>query len=160
MSVTYDTTELLKLADDIDQASALARRAMYDIAMSGGFAIEGYAKNNAQQRHTRGTGTMANTIETFPKQISEGSVTVEVVVPAVSASGFPYPIAVDRGRGRVVAKKGKALAFMVGGQLVIRRSVGPYAGSHFWSDAVDSGERELPDIARDTIDMILNMLRG
>jgi hypothetical protein len=50
-----------------------------------------------------------------------------------------------RGRGRVVAKKGKALRFVIDGQIFFRRSVGPAKANNFPARAA---MKMAPEIAR------------
>ena len=160
MSFTFNVDDLYDFADDALRASAEMTQVAYDTAMSAGFFMEGHAKTNAQDRHKKGTGTMATTIETFPKSVGLGTATAEVVAPAVSGHGFPYPIVVDKGRGPIVAKKGKALAFKGDdGKIVRVRSVGAYPGSRFWSDALALTEQELDGFADDAGERLVAMLR-
>jgi hypothetical protein len=56
-----------------------------------------------------------------------------------------------KGRGRVVAKKGKALRFVIDGQVFFRRSVGPAKANNFPPRArtkmqgdIEAARRELP----------------
>ena len=161
MSITVDMSDFLDFADDCEKAAQAVPMVMQDAAMSLGFAVQGRAQNNAQARHTRGTGTMANTTTTNPKSVSATSASVEVVAPAVSAAGFPYPIVMDTGHDGIVPKTMKALAFPGrDGGMVFTKRVRPYPGSRWFSDAErdtkQSGDIEaVADMAADDLRALL-----
>ncbi len=135
----FDVSELIEFAGEVESAANAVPGLLQDAAQSLGEAGKGYAVLNAKRRHTKyATGTMANEVAVRPLSASYSAASVEVVSPTVSGQGFPYPIVADQGHGGIVAKKGKALAIPIGGDVIFRKSVKPYRGSRWFSDAAET----------------------
>ncbi len=63
---------------------------------------------------------------------------------AVSDDGFPYTRVTRFGRGPIVARRGKALAFKIGGKTIFRKRVRGYHPSRDWVyDAYTASKPEL-----------------
>jgi len=169
MSWTADMSDFFEFADDCEQAAAQAGRVFGDAAADLGDAIEGRAVINAKPH--RKSGSMEQETRATPKVISSTMAKVEVASSAVSAKGFPYPLVIDGGRkGFTIVAKGKALALPIaetkgkraGQTPMFRKTVTlkPYAGSKFFTRAVDDTRPEV-DVRMDmAIDELLNPLRG
>ena len=51
--------------------------------------------------------------------------------PNATRNGFPYPVAVEKGRRGFSARRGKFLRFEIGGRVIFARSVGPARAQPF-----------------------------
>lgn len=159
MSMTVDFSDFLDFAADCDRDAEMVPQVMSEVATDIGFAIEGRAVVTAQQKHHK-TGTMANSIRSLPKAVTANAAVVEVSVSAVSSKGFPYPLVVDQGRGPIVMPKGRVMAFPgKDGKTVFARRVGPYAGSKFFTNAVDETKPEMTIFATEGSKRLLDLLR-
>lgn len=142
MAVKADVSDLLDFANDADRASVEAAGLMLDAAQTLGHAIEGRAKFNAARRHNkRSTGTMANSVAMVPKSVTATAAVVEIVAPAVSLQGFPYPIVMDQGRGPIVMPPGRYMRFEGDTGTVFLRRLPAYEGSRWFSDAETDTEK-------------------
>lgn len=135
MTMRFDASDLFDFAGDCSRVATSVPELLNDAAVSLGNAVQGRAQLNAQRRHTKGTGTMANTIATVPKTVSATAAIVEVIAPAVSGKGFPYPIVVDAGRNAIVMPKGRYMKFEGRDGPVFLKRLPAYSGSRFFSDA-------------------------
>lgn len=89
------------------------------------------AKANLAANGSVVTGKLYHSIK--PRTLNESNNRVDIAVGADQ----PYAKYVEKGRGPVIAKPGKTLAFRIGrgGPLIFRRSVGPAKGVHFLRNA-------------------------
>jgi hypothetical protein len=161
MTMRIDASDFMEFADDCERAAQRAPQVFADAAFEIGTLVQQKAQLNAMPH--RRTGSMENSIT--PAMVSAGPsmATAEVAVTAVSDRGFPYPIVIDGGHDGIRPKAGGVLAFPgKDGKTVFTRYVKPYAGSKFFTRAVDdtrnSGDVEAT--VNDAVDLLLNELRG
>lgn len=64
--------------------------------------------------------------------------------PHATRNGFPYPVAVERGRRGFSARRAKVLRFVVGGRTLFRRRVGPARARPFMRPSADLVRQVLP----------------
>ena len=74
---------------------------------------------------------------------------------ARSEDGFYYPYVVNYGRGPIFARRAHALRFVIGGQVIFRKSVGPARGTHFVENTARVIEPDYPKIAQQIIEEAL-----
>lgn len=65
-----------------------------------------------------------------------------------------------KGRGRVVAKKGRALRFVIDGKVFFRRSVGPAKANNFPSRAKQRMQGDIAEARRELPRLIVRQYRG
>lgn len=156
MSITITSRDFLDFADDCERAGEMVEQVYADVAQDIGDAIEGRAVVTAQAKHHK-TGSMAEKTKSVLKSVSTSAAVVEVASSAVSAKGFPYPIAVDKGRPAIV---GKLMVFPgTDGKTVFTRKVKAYAGSGFFTNAVNETEPEMQIVADMGAQRLLDLLR-
>lgn len=159
MSFNVDMSDFLEFAADCDRAADLVPQTLGDAAFDIGTLVQQRVQRNAKPH--RQTGTMENSITPALIATSPAKAIAEIAVLAVSGTGFPYPVVIDRGHGGIVPKKGKALAFQGPNGPVIVKRVKPYTGSQFFTRAVEEAQAD-PDVmgtVSDVVDELLNVLR-
>lgn len=158
----FDMSDFLEFADDCETAARMAPLAMRDAAMEIGFAVELRAKVNAQSRHKKGSGAMADTVETFPKAVSATSAKAEVIAPAVSGKGFPYPIVKDQGRAAIVMPKGRYMKFEGRNGPVFLKKLDADPGSRWFTDAANDTKSgaDIDTAVNTATEELLSYLRG
>lgn len=92
---------------------------------------EQLAKQNIRANGSVVTGHMLRSTTAEPASAGGGGVTGKYGTKARSRTGFNYPLAVENGRGPVVAR-GRALRFQPkGGPVLFRKRVGPAPAKPF-----------------------------
>jgi hypothetical protein len=92
----------------------------------------------AQSHAAVDTGHMRRSIVNKPATFGGGVVRGEFGTNARSAEGFPYPIAIEKGRRGFGPVRARVLAFVAkGGEQVFARYVGPAAAQPFMKPALD-----------------------
>lgn len=158
MSMTTDFSDFLDFADDCDRAAEMVPQVMSEVATDIGFAIEGRAVVNALPNYK--TGSLAEHTKSVPKSVSTNAAVVEVASSAVSGTGFPYPLVIDQGRKEIIMPKGRAMKFEgKDGKVVFARKIRAYAGTGFFTKAVDATKPEMPIFAAEGSKRLLDLLR-
>ena len=112
----------------------------HEVAKSIGETQKSYQERFIQMNGTIRTGMMLNSTEIT----EDGTGTVHVGNTASSIDGFPYPLAIEHGRGPVYPINAKVLRwFGDGGEPVFRRSAGPAKARPF---VAPSQEYTLDDV--------------
>lgn len=64
--------------------------------------------------------------------------------PNATRNGFPYPVAVEKGRRGFSARRGRYLRFEIGGRVIFARSVGPARAQPFMRPSAQLVRQVLP----------------
>ena len=125
----------------------------HEVAKSIGETQKSYQEQFIQMNGTIKTGMMLNSTEIT----EDGMGTVHVGNTASSVDGFPYPLAIETGRGPVYPINAKVLRwFDDGGNPVFARSVGPAKARPF---VAPSQEYTLDDVDK-IVDEYMNNIFG
>ena len=113
------------------------------------------AKLELQRRYVRDrtqTGRLAASIR--PVSVQRGK--EAIVVAEAFNEGFPYALAVEKGRKAIVAPSGRLLTFMGReGFPVFTRKVRAVPGKHFMSEAARWGKKNIRSYMEKKIDRII-----
>jgi hypothetical protein len=115
MDVHVDTSELVALARQLAGAADVVEGEVMAAGREAGFLIQREAMIEAPVVQ----GLLRNLIG--PPETTGGG--GEVITTVTSHA--PYSVSVHDGRGPVEAKNAKALRFVIGGQVLFRKRVGP-----------------------------------
>ena len=159
MSFTIDVSDFFNFADDCQMAGDQVTQVMHDAGFESGILVQQKAVANVAPH--RKSGTLETNIG--PPEVAIGPESVKVVVPAKAtnpATGFPYPIPLEEGRGPIVAKPGKTLAFVGDdGKMVFRKKVKGFTGIRFMGRALDNSVPEIEATVQDGAERLVAMLR-
>lgn len=135
-----DTTDIRELAQT--WRSPAVDRLILDELTTAGQKSGQHVKRHATALIKNKTGKLAQTTE-ITSQVSATLINTEIEWTAKSARGFPYPVAVNYGRGPVEAKAGKVLRFEIDGQVFYRKRVGPAKAQHFAERGLQAAETQI-----------------
>ena len=125
----------------------------HDVAKSIGETQKSYQEQFIRMNGTIRTGMMLNSTEIT----EDGRGTVHVGNTASSVDGFPYPLAIEHGRGPVYPINAKVLRWWdKGGNIVFARSAGPAKARPF---VAPSQEYTLDDVNK-IVDEYMNNIFG
>lgn len=140
IGIEIDAREFEAFAANCRRAPEILAQENQTAGRQAGFLVVG----KAQQLAPRDTGNMANQIG--PPEVSRlggTGVQIRIAASAQSRDGFPYPIAVEEGRGPIEAGPGKVLAFEVGGRMVFTKRVGPARAQPFMRPALQQSRAQI-----------------
>ena len=84
------------------------------------------------------SGALRRSIRVSGVRSAAGSVSASYRPHAVNKqTGFPYPVAIEKGRRGFAAKRGRFLRFEVGGRVVFARRVGPAAAQPYMAPSAE-----------------------
>lgn len=156
MDLDIDVSEIVALAKRSEAAPAHITRELSVAGRSAGLAVERLAKSLIPVK----TGNAKALTRMEPVQASASGVTVVIASTAQSASGFPYPIALERGRKGFSAKGKKVLHFVTGGKEVFTKRVGPAAAQPFMQPALDRSVAFIEKQFADAYERVLAYVGG
>lgn len=157
--ITIDATDLLEFAADCERAAGMVPQVLHDVAFEAGILVQQKAVINVMPH--RKTGTLETNIGPPIVTMSATRARAEVAATAVSAAGFPYPIPLEEGRGPIVAKPGKLLAFQGDdGTMVFTKRVKGFTGIKFMQRALDDSKPEIDATVQEAADRLLREIGG
>lgn len=134
---TLDASEIAAFGTKALAAAARAPQEYGQAGREAGLAVQRYGQ--AFIPVDTGAAKAQTTMESVT--VTASSVTVIVSSRATSASGFPYPIVLETGRGPIEAKPGRVLVFPgKDGKTVFTKRVKAYAGNQFMSRALETAK--------------------
>ena len=140
IGMDIDAREIVGFANECPRFGEYLGQENTTAGRQAGFLVVG----KAQRFAPRDTGNMANQIgPPEVRRLGGSGVEVRIAANAQSKDGFPYPIAVEEGRGPIEAGPGKVLAFEVGGRMVFTKRVGPARAQPFMRPALQQSRAQV-----------------
>ena len=132
-SFSIDVREVKKLADGLETPQV--KRIVGSELITAGQRSGRIARDRGNQRignkSGNSTGRLAKSAVVGDTVGAGFTFTTDVTWNARSDKGFPYARVHHDGRGPVAVVNAKALRFVIGGQVIFAKSVGPAAGSKY-----------------------------
>lgn len=156
MDLDIDVSQITALASRSTAAPARVSTELRQAGTESGLAVQ----RTAQSLIPRKSGTAANLTRMEPVQASSSGVTVIVSSTAQSKDGFPYPIALEKGRKGFGPVRKKVLHFVAGGKEVFTKHVGPAAAHPFMQPALTQNEAFVFSRFEAAYDRLLKWIAG
>lgn len=152
---SIDTTDLREFAREI--GADVDRIINVELSTAGKRSGQ-HARDRANERIRHKSRKLANSAKVRTASSAQ-SVTTTVEWKAIN-KGFDYAVAVNFGRGPVVAKRAKALRFEVNGEIIFRKSVGPAPAQHFAEKGLQAAEPQIVAEHRAARDRIIRRIEA
>lgn len=129
----------------LESAKAELENLGHQVAHAIGETQKSYQEQYIRMNGTVKTGMMLNSVEIT----EDGMGTVHVGNTASSVEGFPYPLAIETGRGPVYPINRKVLRWFNGGKPVFAKSAGPAKARPFVEPSQSSTMEDVEKIVDD-----------
>jgi hypothetical protein len=133
MDYEVDISDLIAFISVGEQVPGRIQREMGVAGRSSGLAIQRLAQSKIRVK----TGTAKALTQLKSVTVTPSSTTIVVASTAQSATGFPYPIVIEEGRGEVVPTRRKYLRFEAGGKVVFTKHARAVPPHPFMQPALD-----------------------